>query len=135
MYLTKVSRIYKGTSRKVRMRYIIFLRHESGYLWWPSYGESNEGLLEEKWLNEKFYRPKELSTLISMENTRYPSGWHVFLLEDAKRFFSWVPLGGEHIYFVVRKVKCRGLLATGVEDKVPVEVYKYIKIEKEKNNE
>ena len=137
MCLTRVDKVYKGTSRTVRFGYKVFRLYVAESILFSAYSGPAKPLPEEKWLNEKLYRKDENKEFISSREGRYPLGWHVYLdKKDADELASWFvsidfTSGKGAVWYVVRQVQCKGLLATGAEDDAPVEVYKYIKIEKE----
>ena len=137
MCLTRVDRVYKGTSRTVRFGYKVFRLYIGESILFSAYSGPLKSLPEGKWLNEELYRKDENKKFISSREKDYPVGWHIYPdKKDADELASWFVsidfmLGKGPIQYVVRRVQCKGLLATGCEDEIPVEVYKYIKIEKE----
>ena len=131
MCLDRVYEVYGGASPRVRTRYKVFRIRSNPIHLWPVYSGWFKLLPQGVWLNEIDYRPRNVGYISSSEDGRYPVGWHVFLSkEDAKEFFSWASFG-ECPSFVLRRVQCKGLLAIGGEGGNVVEVYKYIKIERE----
>jgi len=156
MCLTRVGKVYKGTSRKVRTRYKVFKKsmYKGTELLLPVYamvGVSfvNTPLHAGVWLDERVYRIKSEEELIVHDNIQYPAGWHVYVSKDEvmalgdilladdywKRYWAYYwSKGGLNIVFkdyTVRRIQCRGLLVVGMEGENMVEVYRYIKIEKE----
>jgi len=131
MCLGRVDRIYKGTSRKIETRYKAFYQFQETGPLQPLCISLDKNLPEGVWLNEKDYRDdgfQDREGIESSDGEEYPIGWHVLLMEEDAR--SSIPY--YHSYpRVVRKVLCKGLLARGENSGNIVEVYKYIKIEKE----
>ena len=132
MCLSKVEKVYKGTSRMIRSGYVVFLEREDVVYVCPGYRKvSNNLFSKDGWLNEKMYRLGGSDILIGPDNVSYQSGWHVFEdEEEAMRHLLWFcsyAKGPATIY--LRKVQCKGLLAVGKEDNANVSVYRYIKIE------
>lgn len=138
MCLSKVDRIYKGTSKKVDSGYKVFRVNSNGELR-PLFMDSEKNLPEGEWLDEKLYRetitPHELMT---KQKEPYPLGWHVFVdradaerCERYERYASTASTWASWGWYSVRKVSCKGLLAKGTQNNKKTEVYKYIKIEKD----
>ena len=134
MCLLRVGKVYKGTSKTVRIRYKVFEYTTEGLLSFivPSY----DVLHQDKWLDEKKYRlesykDEDVVSIESIDTTlEYPMGWHVFTKVDDAKLFALLRYEDE--YEVIHQVQCRGLLAEGTDalDR-KVEVYRYIKISKE----
>ena len=132
MCMDRVDGIYKGTSRKIETRYKVFFRYQETEPLQPLYVSLDKNLPEGVWLNEKDYRDNAFQgkeKIESSDGEEYPIGWHVFLTKEDVQ--SLIPNYVFSSRRVVRKVLCRGLLASGEEGNAVVEVYKYIKIEKE----
>ena len=158
MCLDRVYKVYKGTGRTVRTRYKLFLNYKGMRLpLWALYNFAKlDSIPKGLWLNERLYRPYSLSSSMGevLKNKRgeiYPAGWHVYEFElfglhalerraytlDAILARTDENVGECSIELYI--VQCKGLLAKGIEREwyqdhpfdAPVEVYKYIKIEKE----
>lgn len=140
MCLSRVDKIYKGTSRRIETRYKVFKRYKESKLLWPAYRKLYNGLPEGVWLNEKTYRLRRVGSLINIGEAygeaSYPLGWHVYKYEeDARSLAKWLRYNlhwsvGHNETCILRRVQCRGLLAVGEENGQPVEVFQYIKIER-----
>ena len=134
MCLLRVNKIYSGTSKAVKTRYKVFAFTPEGLLSFivPSY----DILPHSKWLDEKKYRLESYKDagivfVESIDHTsEYPIGWHVFTKIDDAKLFALLRYEDEDE--VIYKVQCKGILAKGVDTLgKKVEVYRYIKIEKE----
>ena len=134
MCLTRVDKIYNGTSKEIKIGYKVFDGNDEDLFLSPAFMAVIKKLPVGEWLDERRYR-WEISGggLITTKGAKYPMGWHVFMRkEDAEDMKKWLDATDSSIsYFIIRKVQCKGLLATGREDDAPVEVYRYIKIERE----
>jgi len=131
MCLSKVERIYKGTSRKVRKGYKIFRCYDERLV--SLFSTIGQVLPEDLWLDERDYRVLfDLDKLEIADGTSYPVGWHILVSrEDAIDLAFSIRFGkgwDEDCSLVVSEVYCKGLLAKGVENNRAVEVYRYIKI-------
>ena len=130
MCLERVDRVYKGTSRIIRIRYKVFqLRENTGELY-PAYGFPVYSLPKDTWLDEELYRVPGSKNTIDGADGEYPMGWHVFTKVDDAKLFALLRYEDEDE--VIYRVQCKCRLAGGVDalDR-KVEVYRYIKIEKE----
>jgi len=135
MCLMRVDKIYNGTSKEIKTGYKVFDGNDEEDLFLcPAFMPVIKELPVGEWLDERRYRwGISGEGLIIIKGAKYPMGWHVFTRkEDAEDMKKWLDATDSSIsYFIIRKVQCKGLLATGCEDDAPVEVYRYIKIEKE----
>jgi len=134
MCLLKVDKSYGGTSKVIRTRYKVFEYTTEGLLSFivPSY----DILPHSKWLDEKKYRLESYKDagivfVESIDHTlEYPIGWHVFTEIDNAKLFALLHYGDKN--GIIYKVQCKGILAKGTDVlNRRVEVYRYIKIEKE----
>lgn len=128
MCLLRVNKIYSGTSKVVRIGYKVFENY-NGQL--TSFiAPAKKILPTEVWLDEKDYRLKGHTGILYTGKDYYPAGWHVYVELDDAKLFALLRYRDE--YEAIYQVQCQGLLVKGLDalDR-KVEVYRYIKVEKE----
>ena len=128
MCLLKVDKIYKGTSKAIRIGYKVFENYNGELT--SFIAPAKKTLPTWVWIDEKDYRLKKHTGILYTGEDYYPAGWHVYVeLDDAKLFAL---LRYRDKYEVIHQVQCQGLLVEGMDalDR-EVRVYRYIKISKE----